>query len=158
MPKRLWIAPAFALIAIVIAGVTIWWFHFRETSFTVNGQLVLMDSKYVGSTWVDSRDNMPCNTSGGYSDITEGAEVRITSDSKLLALGHLSSGQYRLQSGNRQGQQLFYTTGCAFAFTATVPGGHKFYAVEITHRGAINYTLDQLKTPGAVILTLGNGN
>ena len=81
--------------------------------------------------------------SAGYDDITAGAQVTVTNEAgTVLAVG-------TLQNGTGTG------TGCKFPFTVTVPPGHQFYGFEISHRGVIRYSEEQLRTTGAH-LSLGD--
>ncbi|MFF4417498.1 hypothetical protein ACFYY8_33655 [Streptosporangium sp. NPDC001559] len=92
---------------------------------------------------VTTMDEVRCATRGGYSDIQEGAQVVVTdASSTTIALGRLAYGSW-----NRH-------TGCVFLFNVEgVPGGHKFYGVEVSHRGRLQYTAEQVAQPLA--LTIG---
>lgn len=76
-------------------------------------------------------------TSGGHSDLKEGAQIVISdATAKTLAIGHLGGGA---QDG---------VGGCKFSFRVTeVPVGHDFYGVEVTHRGRLQYTAEQVTKP-----------
>ncbi|MGW9567555.1 hypothetical protein GS488_18675 [Rhodococcus hoagii] len=70
-----------------------------------------------------------CAGTGGYSDLSPTAAVKVSDESgTLLAKGHMT-GSYG-------------TSGyCVFDFTvADVPRGSKFYEVEIARRGGLTYT------------------
>lgn len=70
-----------------------------------------------------------CAGTGGYSDLSPTAAVKVSNESgTLLAKGRMT-GSYG-------------TTGyCVFDFTVTdVPRGSKFYEVEIAHRGGLSFT------------------
>lgn len=84
-----------------------------------------------------------CVTGGGYSDIKEGAQVVITDEAnKTIALGHLEGGTL---DGAR----------CVFPFSLPdVPAGHRFYGIEVSHRGRLQYTAEQLAV--SLQLTVGD--
>ena len=81
----------------------------------------------------------PCRTgsSSGHSDLKEGAQVVISdAAAKTIAIGQLAAG---VQDG---------AGGCRFAFRVTkVPDGQGFYGIEVTHRGRLQYTAEQMKKP-----------
>lgn len=80
----------------------------------------------------------------GYEDVREGANVTVTDAShKTIALGSLGAG-------HSDGFQL----SCIYRFVVTdVPAGLKFYGVEVSHRGSLQYTDAQLKK--GVALSIG---
>jgi hypothetical protein len=75
---------------------------------------------------------------GGYSDMRQGADVVIKNESgTTIAIGALGSGHDNIPPG-----------WCDFDFTVTdVPTDATFYEVEVGHRGALRYTLAELKQP-----------
>jgi len=84
-----------------------------------------------------------CAVDGGYADIRAGAQVVVTDDAgKTLALGQLGDGKLTLPDPQEWG-----TRSCAFPFTVQAPGGHSFYGVEVTHRGVVRYTAEQVRQP-----------
>ncbi|MEU7815278.1 hypothetical protein [Pseudonocardia sp. NPDC049154] len=76
-----------------------------------------------------------CSGDGGYSDIHAGTGVTIANAAgAVIATGSLSSG--RASS----------STTCDFTFTVPdVPAGEDFYQVEVSHRGTLTYTADELR-------------
>ncbi|MEV4096953.1 hypothetical protein [Streptosporangium saharense] len=104
----------------------------------MSGTVTVADFSAVRTT-----NEVTCVTTGGYSDIQEGAQVVVTDASgTTVALGRLAYGSW-----NRH-------TGCVFLFNVPdVPGGHKFYGVEVGHRGRLQYTAEQVAQPLA--LTIG---
>lgn len=84
-----------------------------------------------------------CQGTGGYDDITKGAQVLITDQSATtLGLGQLSAG---IKMG----------TDCKFTFTVdNIPTNKSFYSVKITHRSGPSYTLADLQ--GGLDLSLGD--
>ncbi|MFE7235071.1 hypothetical protein ACFVAF_31470 [Streptomyces sp. NPDC057596] len=85
-----------------------------------------------------------CSGTGGYSDIDFGAQVTITDAAgTLVAMGSLGFGQKTDQ-------------GCEFPFTVDdITPGSKFYTVEISHRGGLTKTEEQLRE-GDLGFTLGD--
>ncbi len=99
----------------------------------------------TGSVTNYQTDNDPqCHGYNGFDDMQHGAQVTISADGKTVAVGSLDQGV----SGDGN-------TSCTFSFSiADEPGGSKFYSVEVTHRGAMQYSEDQLKS--GVGLSLGS--
>lgn len=84
-----------------------------------------------------------CAGTGGYSDLSPTAAVKVSDQSgTLLAKGHMT-GSYG-------------TSGyCVFDFTvAGVPRGSKFYEVEIARRGGLTYT--EAEAEEGLSLTIGD--
>ena len=91
-----------------------------------------------------SQADTECHGTGGYDDMDEGGQVKVTVDGKTVGTGSLEKGV-----------SIDQNYGCKFAFNvADVPGGSKFYSVEVTHRGAIDYKEEDLKS--GVSLQLSN--
>lgn len=110
-------------------------------SFAVYGSLEMP----IHETVYDSMGRT-CAGDGGYDDIRAGAQVVVTdADGGTVALGELSQG--------RMDGSVPDAT-CQWRFTvADVPAGAGFYGVEVTHRGALQYTEQELRSP--ISLSLG---
>ncbi len=107
----------------------------EAATFTVRGTVAVDAGNEV------VRDGEPCSGVGGYDDMRQGAPVAITADDgKTLALGKLEEGRF--------------TPGrCTFKFAVgEVPAGHKFYGVEVGHRGVIKETEEDVRRPLALSL------
>ncbi|MFI1562320.1 hypothetical protein ACH4ZX_04505 [Streptomyces sp. NPDC020490] len=85
-----------------------------------------------------------CSGTGGYSDIGFGTQVTVTdADGTLVAMGSLGLGEKTEQ-------------GCEFPFTVDdITPGSKFYTVEISHRGGLTQTEEELRA-GGLAFTLGD--
>jgi hypothetical protein len=84
----------------------------------------------------------PCESAGGYSDITPGTAVTIGGPAgQTLGIGALSAG--------------VETSGgyCVFSFDVQVQGGQALYTVTISHRGTQTFTPAQVAS--GIALTLG---
>lgn len=140
---------AFAtLIAVAILGI-IGWVLWREAGgggdpsvetgdgFTVSGVLELGPAGSFGITG-------GCEGSGGYSDITAGAQVVVRDgDGTKVGLGVLGPGAW---GGGGSGL-------CVFPFNIQgVPSGGGVYSVEVAGRGEVAFTEDDAED---VVLTLG---
>lgn len=103
-------------------------------SATVNQPFTLTGTLELGHS---------CSTAGsGYGDIERGAQVVVRVDGKTAAVGSVGASTPMGHSS------------CSFIFTVTdVPGGEKFYEVEVTHRGGINFTEEEMRH--GVSLSLG---
>lgn len=109
----------------------------KDKTFNVAGTLLLSGagSYYKGDA---------CSGDGGYADIQQGAQVTIyDADGKAIAIGSLGLGV------------TVESRGCNFPIVVSdvpIQGEGSIYAVEVTHRGQINFTQDEAKVLG---LTLG---
>ncbi|WP_051803945.1 MULTISPECIES: hypothetical protein [unclassified Streptomyces] len=85
-----------------------------------------------------------CSGTGGYSDIDFGTQVNVTDAAgTLVAVGSLGFGEKTEQ-------------GCEFPFTVDdITPGSKFYTVEVSHRGGLTQTEDELRA-GGLAFTLGD--
>ncbi|MBQ0983739.1 hypothetical protein KBZ10_04210 [Streptomyces sp. F63] len=106
--------------------------------FTTDGALTLIDA----GAGLD--DGELCSGTGGYSDIDLGTQVNVTdADGTLVASGALGLGEKT-------------ETGCTFPFTVDdITPGSKFYTVEVSHRGGLTQTEDDLRA-GGLEFTLGD--
>lgn len=85
-----------------------------------------------------------CSGTGGYSDIDFGTQVTVSDAAgTLVATGTLGLGQKTEQ-------------GCEFPFTVDdITPGSKFHTVEVSHRGGLTQTEDDLRA-GGLTFTLGH--
>ena len=92
-----------------------------------------------------------CATNDGYSDLAPGASVTIKDGSgSIIGTGQLQSGLFLTDTplGER----------CSFAFSVSGLPDEPFYSIEVSHRGAVNYSNADLAAKGwHVDLTVGNG-
>jgi hypothetical protein len=124
---------AAVLLAVVGAGV-----YFgvnaltKDEPFAVTGTLQLNGEGSI--TTSDLPMGFACAGTRGYGDIGPGSAVTITDESgTLLAKGSIE---------NSRGDE----TSCMLTFKVfDVPAGAKFYKLEISHRGEMNYTEAEVK-------------
>ena len=115
------------------------------TAFDVKGTLTLRHVEAFAA------EGDACSGDGGYSDISAGAQVKVSDNAgKVVGLGNLGAGTAHKSASWGNGG----TDQCVFEFTVLgVPiGGEAIYGVEVTHRGVIQFTRDQADQ---VELTLG---
>jgi hypothetical protein len=109
---------------------------------TVTGALSVIDSSNQSLSAGDS-----CSGTGGYDDITAGAQVTVTNESgTTLATGNL-------------GQGTFDGSACVFDFTIPKVGKAKFYRVSAgkSSRGGPQYSYqDMTRAHWSAQLTLGS--
>jgi hypothetical protein len=88
----------------------------------------------------------PCAGSGGYSDITPGAQVAVADQAgTVLAVGQLDGGR----SDGRY--------GCDFDFAIPGVGPATVYEVTVSHRGAVDFTIAQMEADSWMVqLSLGS--
>ncbi|MGY1522239.1 hypothetical protein ACW69C_00480 [Streptomyces sp. MN3] len=85
-----------------------------------------------------------CSGTGGYSDIDFGTQVNVTDAAgTLVAVGNLGLGEKT-------------ELGCEFPFTVDdITPGSKFYTIEVSHRGGLTQTEEELRA-GGLAFTLGD--
>lgn len=95
-----------------------------------------------------------CAGAGGYDDLDEGTQVRVTDGGgEILALGALEAGELTdfLGPYREKGWE------CTFTFEVAEIPDADFYQVEVSHRGELAYTPEELEAAGwNVDLTLGS--
>ncbi|MEO3759783.1 hypothetical protein ABGB19_16035 [Mycobacterium sp. B14F4] len=130
-----------AALALALLGVAGYFginHYLKSRPFTLEGALAVYSD--VGLT-----GGPGCRGTGGYSDIGPGTAVTVSDeDGTLLAKGALGAGY---------GEQGW----CSWSFRVTdVPGGKKFYKVEASHRGEVNFTESEARE--GVQLQLGDAS
>jgi len=128
-PRRRALWPWLAGGAVVLALIVVAVLALTGRGFEASGSLMFSPGcGYAGD--------------GGYSDIRQGAAVTVKDAAgKTLALSQLGAG---VPDGS----------ACRFDFTVSdVPAGEKFYGVEVSRRGVVQYTEDQMRA--GVTLSLG---
>lgn len=106
-------------------------------TLAVYGELALDDSTAYASKCLI--------TSKGYNDIRQGASVVLRDDTgRVVATGSLLAGLPDKQNST-----------CAYGFLIPDVPLAPFYSLEITHRGEVTFTQDELRDTPTV--TLGNG-
>jgi len=120
-----------AVLAVAAAGVAV--FMIMRTPSTppiaVKGTMSV--------PWDYAKEGQRCIAGGGYGDIS-GAQV-VVSDAagKTIATTQLQeAGILHLAGG----------ANCVYDFAMAVPGGEKFYGIEVSHRGRLQYSPEQLRT------------
>lgn len=107
-------------------------------TFALHGTMVL-DGGYDGVTSTPGG----CAGTGGYSDIADGTAVTVYDSTGAV----VASGQLANSTGGG--------TSCTFDIVAPkVPGGSRYYQVEVSHRGKITYSARDMRR-GNVSVTLG---
>lgn len=152
--RKLWIILGVAVL-VLTGGATALVLTLTGQTFKATGTVTILDigsgfpddgGIVVGSTldniYVD--DSGYCGGTNGYSDLVTGAGVTVyNSSGDMVGIGELRSP---------------YGTGlgCTFNFTvADVPSGEGPYAVEVSHRGRIGATEEDL-TKGSTRLSIGD--
>jgi len=125
------------LLAVIGIGGYFGITHYKKTRpFTMSGTLTVYSD--IGLT-----GGANCRGTGGYSDIGPGAAVNVSDESGTL----LAKGQLEIGSGE--------SGWCSWPFRITdVPGGKKFYKVEVSHRGEVNFDANEARD--GILLQLGD--
>lgn len=112
-------------------------------SYTIQGKLTLFDS---GTSAMAHE----CYGFGGYSDIQAAMPVTIKDGTgNIIATGETSAGSK--PSGSEYGSNQ-----CIFVFKVDNVPKVNFYSVEVAHRGALNYSFEELqKRNWEVVFSLG---
>lgn len=140
--SRRWPHPLITGLAGLVVGAAVvcvaWGVSGRSSAvetFTLHGAMAL-----TSPTPLDY-DHKACTGSGGYGDIRQGAGVTVyDAAGKVLGAGALGAGRYASEDS---------TAPCVFPVkVAGVPGGSKFYRVEVGHRGQITVTAAEAKAGG----------
>lgn len=101
-----------------------------SSTHTLTGNLTLTSAGDFPRLGID---NPSCAGTGGYDDITEGAEVTVRDDKdKLIGTGKLLLG-FRVDDDH-----------CTFKYTVTKIPSAKFYVVTVTHRGGVSYSAAEM--------------
>lgn len=136
--------------AVIAAAITLTLVLLPGT-FTATGSLVLVGSTSEYSSIYDSEEisygaNGSCHGVGGYSDLAVGTGVTIHGASgQLLSIGSIVS------SAGDSGTDI-----CAFQFEVReIPAGEGPYTVEVSHRGEVAVTEDDL-AGGKTELSIGD--
>lgn len=137
-----------ALVAVVLLASTACGGGGGGGTLTVTGTLTLAQSGVALVSRLNIGDACTSD-SGGFSDITSGAQVRVTDEKNtLLATAALQDGKIV------EDHSGFHN--CVFPFTVKVPAGKAFYQFEVSHRGAISFSADDLKSKNnTVALSIG---
>lgn len=130
--RMIWLVAGLALAGLVAGGV---YLLLRPASFDLHGSLQLRDRETIRSG---------CLGQGGYSDIRVNVQVVVTDASgKTVGIGQVEKSENK---------GLF----CDYAFVVQdVPAGLGFYGVEVSTRGRVQYSEEQLRS--GVTLSLGVG-
>lgn len=159
-PKRWFgIKPEFVISAAVVISTAmmitaVFFFDFLrnlgrpDSTFMIVGEL-----RVTGSNLNFGSHTGECAGAGGYSDLREGAAVAVANSSgRTIAIGRLGAGKSTTSGGSNG--SVARLAACTFPIKVEgVPDGEDFYAVTVTHRGAQQYSREQLKQP--IVLTLG---
>ncbi|SHT16017.1 lipoprotein LpqJ [Mycobacteroides abscessus subsp. abscessus] len=121
-------ASAAAIAAVGIGAFMLYSHLTTPRTFTINGSITIYDDSVTVSA------GSSCRGTGGYRDIGPGTAVTVSDESgTLLAKSQLQSGTSARGS-------------CSLPFEIPyVPTGKKFYKVEASHRGEVNYTESEAK-------------
>lgn len=107
----------------------------KPTTVTIIGTMTLLPAAFN-----PAYPGTPCTGGVGYDDIAQGTDVVVRDAAgKVIGTGQLGAGSVR-------------GTYCVFWFTVSEVPQETFYGVEISHRGVMTYTADQVKRPLEVAL------
>ena len=134
---RRWRIGVRALLALMIAGTAFaaaTGHAVAANDHTVKGFLSLQDS----ATFMGKE----CQGAGGYTDLVEGTPVVVRDgDGEVIGSGRFAAGR-----GTRTGKLggISAPSACVFAFTLKHVPDAETYSFEMSHRGGVVYTYDEL--------------
>jgi hypothetical protein len=136
-----WTVVALLGIAVVAAASYLFFFRSSDATHSVTVTFLLRAG-------LNAQVGQPCSGTGGYADIVAGANVTARNgDGKIIATEPLGPG--RAQPGQTG-------SDCLFEVTLKNLPETDFYSFEVSRRGQLNYSLDQLQAQGwAVDFVLG---
>lgn len=121
------------LVAVIVLLTVVGTVTLSSADTTVAGRMTVVTSTNALSASSYSNGGS-CVTYGGYDDIAEGTAVTVRdSTGAIVGVGSLGAGQ-----GSAY--------GCSFPFTVTDVPDSDFYTVEISHRGAMTFTAEDIRT------------
>lgn len=161
-PKRWFgIKPEFVIAAAVVIAVAMMvtavfvfdnsFVRKPDGTFMIAGKVWVSGS---GSNLAFGSSTGECRGKGGYEDLHEGAPVAVADASgRTVAIGQLGPGESTTAPGIAEGSPVLLVA-CTFPVEVLdVPEGERFYRITLTHRGAVEYSREQLRQPLA--LTIG---
>jgi hypothetical protein len=101
-----------------------------EERHSLSGTFLLNGTE--GEEFIEG-DAKSCSGTGGYEDIVDGAQVTITNESGTV-----------IGTGNLERSENI-DAACRFYFTVPNLPIAKFYGIEVSHRGQVRYSHEQLQ-------------
>lgn len=89
--------------------------------------------------WTDLAVGEECEGDGGYDDIAGGAQVQVSDESGTTI------GTAQLETGEITDLYQGEIPTCTWRFTVPDVGDAKFYEVEVSHRGGIKYSQEEME-------------
>jgi hypothetical protein len=142
--RRAVVVVTLLVLALVVGALGAWKIlaTATRTTHTITGTMALFDvDEFLHDTKGDA-----CSGSGGYSDVDFGADVRVRNQNgDLIASSHL-------EQGHANGLAT-----CVFKFTVKNVRDAGFYSIEVSRRGELSYSKDDMaKNDWKVSATLGH--
>ncbi len=114
-------------------------------TYTITGSLVLEGTLFS----LDNTDTISyqrggaCWGTNGYDDVKEGAQVTVENENgATIGTSALDAGQ--LAEDPAKMRDPTAKTTCSFSFVVRDVPKARFYKVEVSHRGQVTYSFDQL--------------
>jgi hypothetical protein len=107
----------------------------KPAVFQLTGSITLGPGDFI---WNDNP--LECAGKDGYGDMKVGAQAVVTDAAgATLALGSIVEAEPQITDPADDGSSI--AEGCKLRFRVlSVPAGQKFYGVEVSHRGRLQYT------------------
>lgn len=120
-----------AVVAVVVAALVGGglWLSVGHGKHTITGDLALIDSEGFDNS------GLGCAGTGGYDDISAGTTVTVSDGSgHVVGIGELGLGKEKSLLGE-----------CEFAFTVKDVPDEDFYDVEVSHRGGLKFSRQEME-------------
>lgn len=135
------VVPAIAAVAaVIVLAVVLLLTVGGSGDFTVRGGV---EVKGTDSFVATGQGDNACAGSGGYDDLATGAQVVVTDNTaRTIAVGTVTGSAAKGDF-------------CLLTFDVpSVPEGKKFYGLEVSHRGVVQFTEQEMKA--GPMLTIGS--
>jgi hypothetical protein len=117
----------FAAAADYLANRRGFWETDRDTLGWLHARVEAMKDLRAGKTFTCS-----AGLRGGYDDISAGTQVTVTDEGgTLIGTGQLTGGKLSM-------------SGCRFTYRITTVPEARFYKIEVSHRGGLTYSFDEM--------------
>ncbi len=119
---------------------------------TLRGTMVLKEGAQPGGVGSVIAIGAPCWGIGGYDDMAAGTQVTVRNENDaLIAKGALSEGAISPRGPTGT------LPDCDFAFTVRDVPNAAFYTIEVSHRGELTYSREEMEAlDWEVAFTLGD--
>jgi hypothetical protein len=129
LPRWVYAVVLTAVVFHIVVGVAL--FRLQRTDHRITGTMALVNSGFITRA-----DGQGCEGTSGYDDIDQGTQVTVTDGGgKTLGVGALGIGRSESEI-------------CTFEFSIPNVADADFYKIEVSHRGELSYSKQELAAKG----------